>query len=120
MPTPGKAGVYVIRPSSPVAVALLYSLSLDYVPFGTLASGTYLYAEVDPGEHLLKAVPVRHSAAEGKPCTLTAEASKLYFLQTKLGFGYMSLEPVEETEGREIVRKSTLSGDNNFGALTNK
>lgn len=119
-PASGKAGVYVIRPSSPVAVALLYQVSLDYVPYGTLASGSFTYAEVEPGQHMLQAVVMRHSAGEGKPFTFTAEPSKLYFLQTAMGFGYMKLEPVEEAKGKALVQKYKLSGDSSFGAQTKK
>jgi hypothetical protein len=119
-PTPGKAGVYVIRPSSPIAAGLLYRVSIDYAHCGTLASGSYIYAELDPGDHMLQAAVVRHFAGEATPFKFTAELSKLYFLQTALGFGHMSLEPVEEIKGKQLVRKYKLSGDSNFEAQPRK
>ena len=109
------AGVYVYRQHNLVGSAVLFLVTLDYKDFGSVATDTYLYGTMSPGEHTIKVgggIPL--SVASIK---LNAEAGKLYFFKVSPGWSQIKIEPVDEKNGREDLGKLRLSGDNAFEFL---
>lgn len=117
-PPADKAAVYVIRGGGFAASGSPIELHLDQTRFGSIPIYTYLYGEVTPSEHLLE-LSMRAPAFNPKPLQhrFTAEASRCYFFKASVGVGGFDLEPIEEEEGKRLVGKSTLSGDNRFERL---
>lgn len=109
-PPPGMASVYVYRPYNFVGSAVAWSISLDFREFGSLALETYLFGNVEPGQHILKPLPF----SGAKRTQFDAQEGKLYFFKVTPGMASLNIDPVEESEGREKVSNYTLSGDNVF------
>ena len=89
---------------------------LDKVRFGSVPPYAYLYGEIDPGQHGLDL-----SLQVGSPKPLshgfTVEAGRSYFFDVAAKMGGFTLEPILEAEGRKLVQKYELSGDNRFERL---
>jgi hypothetical protein len=112
-PSAGKAGVYVLRSCTCQDSRFLYHISLDYQNLGTLADRSYLYFEVEPGLHRLRAqIPLGTRRID--PYDLKAESGKLYYFETRPGFYRVCLKPLDETKAKEALKKSHLSGDSLF------
>jgi hypothetical protein len=122
-PPLGKAGIYVIRPNELAGSASLDEISFDFLECGSLATDTYLFGTVLPGEHTLRCYTPNESSGV---VHFTAEAGKNYYFKVyHHDDGLVSLlstshhytfvpEPVSETDGQAYVRKFKLSGDNRF------
>jgi hypothetical protein len=89
---------------------------LDFNELGMLGLRSYLYGAIDPGEHFLGSTvqgsaPNRHK--------FTAEAGRNYFFRVSPAWSLAGwgIDPLDETDGRELVRDYTLSGDSRFELL---
>ena len=99
-PSPGNADLYVIRPYNYVGGAVLFGVNLDYQEFGALETSSYLFGEVPPGKHVLRA------GAGGTPnsqsLAFTAEAGKSYFFTVKPGWVSLDVKQISETDGQNL------------------
>jgi hypothetical protein len=116
VPPPGKANLYVMRPYNFTGSAGLYTLTLDFNELGTLGLRSYLYGAIDPGEHFLGSTVQGSSPNRLK---FTAEVGRNYFFKVSPAWSFAgwSIDPLDETEGRELVKDYTLSGDSRFELL---
>jgi hypothetical protein len=102
-----KAGVYVYR-NEFIGAAIKMHVRMDGKVLGTTAANTYLYKEVEPGEHIIS------SEAENTD-TLTIDAKKgtlsYIWQEVKMGFLFArsKLHLVSEKEGRKGVLESDLA-----------
>lgn len=107
-PSPGKANLYVVRPSQFTLSALLFSVTIDGNPLGRTKVGTYLHAELAPGIYTLATQSETKSSLK-----LVAEAGKNYFYLQEVSFGAISarseLWPMSEPEGRTGVLETELA-----------
>jgi hypothetical protein len=103
-----KAGVYVYRPDQFKLSALTLNVSIDGVLWGQTKVGSYLYAELPPGQYVLSS----QSEAE-TPVRIQVEAGRQYYFQQDIAFGSSSVRstllPVDEQTGRAAVMKSELA-----------
>ena len=111
-PVPGKAIVYIIRPT---AYGFLVKMKLycDTVFLGSTMAERYVYTIVDPGKYNFI------SKSENKfNFELTVEPGKIYYLkqQVKMGMLYAStkLKLLSEEEGKRYLLKTKLSKDNTY------
>jgi hypothetical protein len=111
-PIPGKAIVYIIRPSIE-AFAIMMRLDVDSFQVGWIGIKSYLYTILDPGQHVFVARSENES-----DLTVTLEAGKVYFFEqgTRMGFAYagVKLSPLTEEKGRKYLRKCGLSKSNRY------
>jgi hypothetical protein len=116
VPPAGKANLYVIRPYNFTGSAGLYTPTLDFNELGTLGLRSYLYGAIDPGEHFLGSTVQGSSPNRLK---FTAEAGRNYFFKVSPGLTLAGwgIDPLDETDGRQLVRDYTLSGDSRFELL---
>ena len=106
-PSPGKARLYVVRPSSIMGAAVALHVVVDGRELGSTSRGTYLMTEVAPGEHTVGSKTMENSDQE----KLTAEAGRSYFFVIKPKMGFISarvgMSAVSDEEGRKEVGKAT-------------
>lgn len=107
-PPVGKAGLYVYRPDRFVLSALAVSVLLNGRAMGMTKVGTYLHAQLEPGEYT-----VLSQGEDQSPVVVVAEPGKNYFFHQEVAFGAFaartSLLPVEDAVGREEVLASRLA-----------
>ncbi len=101
VPSPGKAGVYLIRPNGIVGSAGLWEAYLDGQPYGGLPIGSFFYVELEPGQHSLDDKGVRK---------FTAEAGKNYFAIIKPLRGHL----IGDADGRAYILKYKLIGNSQW------
>lgn len=111
-PATGTASIYVYRPYNFLAGGSLFNISLDYKEFGNLETKTYLFGNITPGPHIVRAEHL--GTNQSKPAKFEAEAGKLYFFKVTPGWGGINIELVGQSEGRNNVINYSLSGDNAF------
>lgn len=111
-PPEGMASIYVYRPKEFLAAGTLIDVSLGEKRFGTLAAGTYLFGNVEPGRYVVRGRGIAQSRV--KLIRLNAEAGRQYFFKIDSSFGGARLQAVDETEGRKAIKNYKLSGDNAF------
>lgn len=106
-PQNSKAGIYVYR-NETLGAAKTLDVSLDGKPIGQTAAKTYMYAEVEPGQHKLVG-----SGENKSELVVDAIAGKLYYVwqEVKMGmFGPRNqLHSVDEKTGQAGVTESTLT-----------
>jgi hypothetical protein len=109
-PPPGKAAVYVTRIKF-AGTGVSFPIGLDYQPFGTIVRGSFIYAEVEPGPHVLR---IDWETVSGKvqPHHFTTEAGRLYFFNVEAGLNWIRLDPLDEATGRKCVQDFKVSGNN--------
>lgn len=107
-PPPGRANLYVYRPSQFKLSAVTVSVKINGQSFGLLGVGTYLYADVAPGRYTLLSV-----SEEDAPVVVAVEPDRNYFFQQEIAFGSSAartaLVSVDEAKGREAVLGSELA-----------
>jgi hypothetical protein len=115
-PPPGQAAIYVIRRPQLVASGAAVDVHLDQVRFGSVPPYAYLYGEIGPAQHTLelslqvcRTKPLRHP--------FTVEAGRCYYFDIAVRMGGFHLEPIPEADGKKVVQKYSLSGDNRFERL---
>ena len=102
-PEPGKALVYVVRPTM-YGNKIQSKLAIDGQWVGLNRGRNYFFVQLDPGEHYLC------SKAENRSVmALKVEAGKTYFVEQKIRMGFMKarnkLAPMSEEKGREKLVK---------------
>lgn len=110
-PPSGRAAVYVIRPFGFVGAGLPIPVFIDHKEFGKLPAGTYLYGEIQPREHILELA--EFSGVKNASLGFKAEEGTCYFYYATVGWS-LNLESLPDDEGKRLVEKYELSGDNRF------
>jgi hypothetical protein len=120
--SPDKSNIYVIYVSQPWWLAGNWAdVFLDEAHVGTVTRGYY---------RLYTVTPATHSVGEGKQyvykqVVLTTEAGKNYFVRISEHDGnwlrntWLSIEIIDEEEGRNLVLKSKLGGEYRKRPITN-
>lgn len=107
-PAPGRANLYVYRPSQFKLSAVTVSVKVNGQSFGMLGVGTYLHASVTPGRYTLASV-----SEQEVPVVVSAEAGRNYFLEQQVAFGstmaQTALVLVDEAKGRQAVESSEMA-----------
>ena len=102
-----KASLYVYRNES-MGAGVKMSVTLDGKALGNTAAKTYLYAEVEPGQHKLTS-----EAENTSELTVDTVAGKAYYVwqEVKMGLLYArnKLQLVDEKTGQEGVKESELA-----------
>jgi len=105
-PPPGKALVFVFR-TDPAPLAAKVPVTMNSVPIGELANGTFVTATVGPGRNYL-------GIGDGALSTLDVRAGQSYFVQVRaLGTPpsvRTELNPLNEAEGRRLLAQSRPIG----------
>jgi hypothetical protein len=98
-PSPGKARIYVYRPSRFVGSAARLTVAIDSQVVGKTASGTFLMVEVDPGPHRISGV----TSESDRGVVIEALADSSYFFKLWPRMGVLSaqsgIEPMDPVEG---------------------
>ena len=110
-PPQGRAAVYVVRPFGFVGAGLPMHLLIDHQEFGKLPAGTFLYGEISPREHILESADF--TGLKSHSIKFTAEEGKSYYIYATVGWN-LHLDILTEDEGKRLVTKYELSGDNKF------
>jgi hypothetical protein len=102
-PSPGKAMVYVVRPTM-YGNKIQSKLAVDGSWVGANRGHNYFFFELEPGEHYFC------SKAENKSVlALKVEAGRTYFVEQKIKMGFMKarnkLALLSDVEGREKLAK---------------
>ena len=103
----GKANIYVIRSYNFIGSGELHYVSIDFQEFGILEMNSYLYGFIDPGTHYL-------DASSPKVKKINVISGKNYFFKTVRTFINVKIKEINENEGRDLVMKYKLSGNNMF------
>jgi len=113
-PTPGWAGIYVMRPAQLVAAGSNIKVFIDHKKVGMLPPQSFIYGEIMPREHSLELAEM--PGASNSSLRFKAEEGKCYFFFTKVSFptGAQVIELLPEEEGKELVRSYKQSGFNEF------
>lgn len=111
-PPAGRAAVYIIRPKQFVAAGSPIKAFMDHEDFGAIPPGSFLYGEILPREHSLEAGI--KGISEVTPYRFKAEEGKCYFFYTEVNMRSVTLEPVSDEKGKDLVTKYKLSGQNKF------
>jgi hypothetical protein len=102
-----KASLYVYR-NEAMGAGVKMPVTLDGKSLGSTAAKTYLYAEVEPGQHKLTS-----EAENTSELTVDTVAGKAYYVwqEVKMGFLYArnKLQLVDEKTGQEGVKESELA-----------
>jgi hypothetical protein len=106
VPPPGKASLYVVRPCNFTGSAGLYNVGLR----------SYLYGAIDPGEHFLGSTVQGSSPNRLK---FMAEPGRNYFFKVSPAWSLAGwdIDPLDEADGRVLVKEYTLSGDSRLELL---
>ena len=103
-PSPGKARIYVYRPSKLVGSAARLKVAIDSQLVGKTASGTFLMVEVVPGTYRVSGL----TSESNRGVEVVAQPDSSYFFKLWPRVGFMSaqsgLEQVAAVEGMEAVR----------------
>jgi len=104
---PGKAQLYVVRPSS-FGMAILYQVTVDGRLIGSLAAETFLLQTLDPGTHTISLF----NSTSQENTTVTVEANENYFLRVGMNPATTSnrarFKLVSDEEGRQLVLTNTM------------
>lgn len=106
-PPKGWCGIYVFRPGLPTSDAL-WRVNLDYKQFGYLATQSYLYGAVRPGEHMMDL------AYDGSQQSFHLNAGENAYYKIVLGFPGAKLSPISAAEAKELLKTYRLSILNQF------
>jgi hypothetical protein len=107
-PSPGKARLYIYRPSRFVGSGARLKVAVDSQLVGKTASGTFLMVEVDPGSHRISGL----SSESDRGVAIEALPDSSYFFKLWPKMGIISaqsgLEQVDPAEGRREIAKSRM------------
>jgi len=103
-PSPGKARVYVYRPSQGFGSGARLKVAIDSQVVGKTASGTFLMVEVEPGTYRVSGMT--SESDRGTEVEATADSSYFFKLWPRMGFmsAQSGLKQVEAIEGMQAVR----------------
>jgi len=117
-PTPGWAGVYVLRENQFIASGSHIKVFLNHKKVGMLYPKSFIYGEIMPREHSLELAEM--PGARNTSLRFKAEEGKCYFFNTKVAAGFPTgsqvIEVLSEEEGKERVKTHEHSGFNEFDA----
>jgi hypothetical protein len=117
-PTPGWAGVYILRENQFVASGSHIKVFLNHKKVGMLYPKSFIYGEIMPREHSLELAEM--PGAKNTSLRFKAEEGKSYFFNTKVAAGFLIgsqvIEVLSEEEGKERVKTHEHSGFNEFDA----
>jgi hypothetical protein len=117
-PTPGWAGVYILRENQFVASGSHIKVFLNHKKVGMLYPKSFIYGEIMPREHSLELAEM--PGAKNTSLRFKAEEGKCYFFNTKVAAGFLIgsqvIEVLSEEEGKERVKTHEQSGFNEFDA----
>ena len=103
----GKGLVVFYRSSAFGGGAVRFNLNQDQKPVGALNSGTFLYRDVDPGQHTFWSQAISKDSV-----TIDVVAGKTYYIkgvvQTGLLVGRPKLTVVSEAEARPAIARLKL------------
>jgi hypothetical protein len=106
-PKADKAALYVYRNES-MGAAIKMTVVLDGKVLGDTAAKTYLYTDVEPGNHRLVSKTENDSTLD-----FTAVAGKIYYVWQEVKMGLFaarsSLQLVDEKDGQAGVLESKLA-----------
>lgn len=109
-PDSGMALLYVLRPSG-FGALIKMSVLVDGKHIGATKAENYVYAMIEPGQHLLES-----HAENNSSMNITVEAGKIYYVrqQVKLGFAYAEtgLKQLEDKDGQKDLKRCKLAKDN--------
>jgi hypothetical protein len=115
-PTPGWAGIYVLRENQFVASGSHIKVFLNHKKVGMLYPKSYIYGEIMPREHSLELAEM--PGAKNTSLRFKAEEGKCYFFNTRVAAGFLVgsqvIEVLSEEEGKERVKSYPPSGFNEF------
>ena len=113
-PISDKAIVYITRNHSGEFL-IPYRLDCDSFLLAWVKAGTYAYAILDPGEHVLICTPPTGSEVRSK---LSLESGKIYFVDMTYGIGIIStvvkLKMMDEGKGRKDLKNCKISKSNQY------
>jgi len=117
-PTPGWAGVYILRENQFVASGSHIKVFLNHKKVGMLYPKSFIYGEIMPREHSLELAEM--PGAKNTSLRFKAEEGKCYFFNTKVAAGFLIgsqvIEVLSEEEGKERIKTHEHSGFNEFDA----
>jgi len=103
---PGKANVYIYRNEN-FGAAVKLPVLIDNVAVGDTAANTYLFKQVDPGNHIITS-----KAEHDSKLSLDAEAGQNYFIWQEVKMGLWAagseLHLVDEAKGKAGVAECKL------------
>ena len=107
-PSPGKARIYVYRPSRLIGSAARLKVAIDSQVVGKTASGSFLMVEVDPGTHRISGVT--SESDHGVVIEALADSSYFFKLWPKMGVlsAQSGIEPMDPVEGRRAVQGARM------------
>jgi hypothetical protein len=107
-PSPGKARLYVYRPSRVFGSVARLKVAIDSQVVGKTASGTFLMVEVEPGSHRISGVT--SESEQGVDIEASADSSYFFKIWPKVGVvsARSGVERVEAAEGRREIQKSRM------------
>jgi hypothetical protein len=115
VPKASEANIYVVRKDEFAGSAVALEVKLDGTTMGSLAPGTFLLIEVEPGEHIVSS----HTPENQAVCPVDTVAGENYYFELSPEWGWMSarcsLELLDEETGRELVMKASLAEDLQIG-----
>ena len=117
---PGKALVYVLRPTS-FGYAVYQHVFCENQYFGTLGIKSYLFRVFDPGDYTFTAQ--QQGVRPASSAEFTFEPDKVYYLRVVPEFGFntiLKLILLPDEKGRAYLRKSKLSSSPPFITLSLK
>lgn len=111
MPAAGEANIYIVREDRFTGSAVAFEIQVDGTSVGSLAPGTYLLIEVDPGEHVISSTTNENQEVR----RLVAEAGNNYFFEVTPRMGWLAarvgLEQVDEGAGTKLVNEGKMAED---------
>ncbi len=112
LPIPGRAIVFVVRPTS-FASLIRMDVNCDTTYIGTTGPKRYVYTVLPPGKYTFLSRSQNKSFLE-----ITVEAGKIYYLeqQVKMGAIYArtNLKLAEEADGKKFLAKCKLDHTNQY------
>lgn len=103
------ANVYVFRRSQFEGSAILLQIFVDGSVVGAVAPGTYLYLQLEPGEHTVASITQENQSV----IRLLASGGKNYFVEAAPAWGFASaraeLTEVSEDEDRDEIESLSLA-----------
>lgn len=120
-PAPGKALVYVIRPTMLGALTTVFDVECEGKLIGSTSGKDFLCIQLEPGNRHFQAVGQWELIKpEPKKFSLQVEAGKTYYLEQKVkscvvkptnAYYCMDWEEIPESEARQMIDKCDLSRD---------
>jgi len=110
VPSPSKSKIYIIRPSKFGGAGVELFPTINRYASGTLASGSYMMLEIDPGEYTVSAAG---NLQDPESIPINAKAGQLYFVQMypKVKIGVivalspgLQIETLNLADAKDLVR----------------